>query len=204
MGWLALNGRFQQHVFPGRILRAIDASDAVTGFDARLGGRRVLQHPADDGGLVEINRMLVMHHVNAGKQSDGQQNVHRRAGDGDDEALPARMRHEFVRRSAARLQRILARHLHVAAERQRADAVVGIAAAEADQALAEADGEDVNPDATQFGGGIVAKLVHQNHDAEHHGHRNYRDYKGFHKPLLPGELFAPGWLANLGELLLPG
>ena len=110
------------------------------------------------------------------------------------------MRHEFVRRSGARLQRVFARHLHIAAERQRADAVVGIAAAEAGQALAKSDGEDVNPDAAQLGGGIVAKLVHQNHDAEHDGHRNYRDEKRFHKPLYDRESCFAWLVANSGGI----
>ncbi len=67
--------------------------------------------------------------------------------------------------------RIFARHLDVAAERQQAHAVVGIAAAEADEALAKADGEDFDPDAEKFGDGKMAELVHQNHDAEHDEHR---------------------------------
>ena len=98
----------------------------------------------------------------------GQQDVHRRPGKRDDEALPARMRHELVGRAAVRFQRVLARHLDVAAQRQGADTVIGVAFAEADQALAETDGEDIDPDTEQLGGGIVAELVDQDHDPEHH------------------------------------
>ena len=61
---------------------------------------------------------------------------------------------------------ILAAHLDVAAERDRVDAVVGLAAAEADQPLAEADGELLHPHAQPLGHGIVAKLVDQDHEAQ--------------------------------------
>ena len=127
-----------------------------------------------------------MHHEDAGQQRDGQNDVHGRAGDRDHEALPARVRHELVGRAGARFQRILARHLDVAAQRQRADAIVGIAAPEAGQALAKADGENVHPDAKRLSGGIMAELVHQDHDPEHNGHRDHRNQKRFHKPLLLG------------------
>ena len=143
-------------------------------------------HPSNDRRLLEENRVFVVHHEHDGKESDSQENVHRRPGDGNHEALPARMRHEFVGRAAARFQRVLARHLDVAAERQGADAVVGVAAAKTSQTFTEADGENIDPNAKPFGGGKVAELVHQDHDAEHDGHRNHRNQKRFHITLYLG------------------
>jgi hypothetical protein len=57
------------------------------------------------------------------------------------------MRRELIGRATVRFQRVLAGHFHVTAQRQGTDAVVGVAFAEAHQALAKTDGEDVNPDA---------------------------------------------------------
>jgi hypothetical protein len=93
------------------------------------------------------------------------------------------MRHELVRSSGARFQRIFACHLDVSTKRQGTNAVVGDAAAEADQALAESDRKYVHSDAEAFSGGIVAKLMHQDHDAEDNGHRSDRNQKRFHIPL---------------------
>ncbi len=44
--------------------------------------------------------------------------------------------------------------------------VVGVAAAEAEEAFAEADGEDLDADAAELGDGEVAELVDQDHDAK--------------------------------------
>ena len=49
------------------------------------------------------------------------------------------------------------------------EAVVRVAAAETEEALAEADGEDFNADATELGYGEVAEFVDQNHDAKDDG-----------------------------------
>ena len=61
---------------------------------------------------------------------------------------------------------VVAGHLDVAAEGEHGDAVVGVATPEAEEALAEADGEDLDADAAELGNGEVAELVDQNHDAE--------------------------------------
>ena len=50
---LAADHHLQQHVFPGGILRAVDANDAIALLDAGLGGGGVVEHPADYGRLVE-------------------------------------------------------------------------------------------------------------------------------------------------------
>ena len=54
----------------------------------------------------------------------------------------------------------LAGHLDVAAEGKQARAVVGVAAFEAEEAFAEADGEDLDADAAELGDGEVAEFVH--------------------------------------------
>ena len=63
----------------------------------------------------------------------------------------------------------LAGHLDVAAERDCGDLVFGVAALEAEQAFAEANGEDFDADAAKLGYSEVAEFVDQNHDAKDDG-----------------------------------
>ena len=66
-----------------------------------------------------------------------------------------------------RFVRILAGHLHVAAERQRADAVLGVAAAEAEDRRVEAELKLQHADADALGGEKMAELVDEHEHAEH-------------------------------------
>src|SRR5580704_2992834 len=81
--------------------------------------------------------------------------------------MPSRMIHELARIIGARVDRILAGHFDVTAERDRGDAVVGLAPAEAEQARTEADGKNLNPHSQPLGYGEVAELMDQNHEAQH-------------------------------------
>src|ERR1019366_7738447 len=62
------------------------------------------------------------------------------------------------------------RHFHVSAQRQCADAIVRSTTAEARKALAEPDGKYINAYTKPFSSSVMAELVHQDHDAEHHYH----------------------------------
>jgi len=62
--------------------------------------------------------------------------------------------------------RVLAGHLHVAAQRQKADAVIGIPRRKPNQPLAKAEAEDFNPDLEQLGYSIVAELMDKHQDAQ--------------------------------------
>ena len=86
---------------------------------------------------------------------------------GDEHALPAGMVVQVAGVVAGLFAGDLAGHLDVSAEGQGVDAVVGAVAEEADDALAEADGEGLDADAAPLGDGEVAELVHQHHEAEH-------------------------------------
>ena len=70
-----------------------------------------------------------------------------------------------------RLVGVLAGHLHVAAERQRADAVLRIAALEAEDRRVEAELELQHADADALGGQKVAELVDEHEHAEHERER---------------------------------
>jgi hypothetical protein len=110
----------------------VDANDAVAGLKASFSCRSIFHHPADHGGGIENRRIFVVHHEDADQQKDGQHDVHGGAGDGDEEAVPAGVREEFRRIAGALVHGILAAHLDVAAERDGADAVVGISLAVAE------------------------------------------------------------------------
>ncbi len=168
-------------LFPGGVLDVIDLHDPVARLQAGSGRRGVMLHTFDHRRLVAKNRILVMHHVHGGKQEDGQQNIHRRAGNRNQEAVPPRVGHELGRIAGALVHGILAAHLHVAAQRDGVDAIVGVALAEADQPLAESNGELLHPDPQQLGHGIVAELVDQNHEAQNHSHGSNSDKEIRHK-----------------------
>src|ERR1700676_1175331 len=86
------------------------------------------------------------------------------------------MIHELAGIVGALVHRILAAHLDVATERDRVDSIVGVAFAEADQPLAESDGELLPPPppAQPLGHGIVAELVDQDHETQYGNHRYQR------------------------------
>src|SRR5208282_1552314 len=80
------------------------------------------------------------------------------------------MREKFSRIAGAVIHGIFARHLHVTAERNGADAIVGIPFGETQQTLAEADGKDLYADAEILGRGVMAELMNQDHESEHDRH----------------------------------
>ena len=67
--------------------------------------------------------------------------------------------------------RVVAGHLDVAAERQRADAVLGVAAPEAEDRRVEPELELQDADADALGGEEMPELVHEHEHAEHEGER---------------------------------
>jgi len=93
--------------------------------------------------------------------------VHRRSGNGNQTALPPRPRKELVSCSGALLDRVVARHADVTAERQPADAVIRVAALYSPEARAESDGKHVHAHAAPFRDDEVAPLVEQDEDAEY-------------------------------------
>ena len=117
-----------------------------------MGGRKRVS--PDEDGEVEQHR---------------EEHVHRRPGDDDDDPLPQRLRLEgaLAILGEDRLLPVLLEHLHEAAEREDADAVLRLAAAEAEDLGAEADreGEDLDPE--DLRPHEVAELVHEDeHRAE--------------------------------------
>ena len=120
-----------------------------------------------DGGAGLVLVDLVVGHADADHEAEGEDEVGDRAGEGDEHALPAGMVVELAGIVGDFFAGDFAGHLDVAAEGQDVDLVVGFAAAEADEALAEADGEGFDADAAPLGHDEVAELVNEDHEAEH-------------------------------------
>ena len=134
---IGAKSHFWNHLFPGGILNAVNPRHAIARLNAGLGCWRVGQHPANDCRLVQKNRILVTDHVNGGEQPNRQEDIHGGPGYSNNEALPARVGEELAGIPRALVHGILARHLHVAAQRDRTDAVIGFTLAETQQASAK-------------------------------------------------------------------
>ncbi len=161
-------------VVPCGVLDGVVMDDEVAGADAGFGGRGLCVDVVGDGGAVKELLHLVVEHVDAGHEAEGEEEVGDGAGEGDEDALPAGMVVEVAgvvdggRCFAWGVggEAHLAGHLDVAAEGDGGDLVLGVAATEAEETFAEADGEDLDADAAELGDGEVAELVDQNHDAK--------------------------------------
>ncbi len=125
------------HIFPGGILLAVEADDAVVVLNAGFGRGRICHHMADHSLHVLVGHLLEFDHVEAGKQSHGQKHVHQRPGEGDNQTLPSRLGKKPARIVDVFVGGLFAGHFDVAAEQNQREAVVGIAPAEAKQARAQ-------------------------------------------------------------------
>ena len=105
-------------MLPCGILHTVDAGNAVADLESSFRGRSVFEHPSNNGRLIVHGGIFVMHHVDRGEENDGQQDIHGRPGDGDEEAVPAGMIHELARIVGTLVHGIFAAHLDVAAERE--------------------------------------------------------------------------------------
>src|SRR5690348_4462266 len=107
--------------------------------------------------------MLVMPRVHGSQQEDCKQNIHCWAGNGDQETVPARMRHELAWLASALVHRVLAGHLHIPAERECVNAIIGVSPAESNQPLAKSNGELLHSHTQQLSDSIMTKLMDQHH-----------------------------------------
>ena len=151
---------------------------------------RTGRHPAESTTPDDCDRIdgLAVLERQAAEDEPREQRVHGDAGQDDDHPLPHRLRLEHAIGRHLRLGRaalecgargflLLARHLHVAAEREPRQRIFGFAALEreAGDRRADADGEAVHPDARPLGGGKVTELVDEDEHAEGDGEREQCD-----------------------------
>ena len=157
------------YLVPGGVLDGVVVDDEVAGLDAGGGGLGFGGDVVGLGWAADVLLDLVVEHVDAGHEAEGEDEVGEGAGEGDEDALPAGVGVELAGVAGGGFAGVVACHLDVAAEGEEGDAVVGVAALDAEEALAEADGEGLDADAAELGDGEVAKFVDENHDAKDDG-----------------------------------
>ena len=145
-------------------------------------------HLPDDGRLRLERGNLGAVHQHAGGDDDREDEVHQRSHDENLEPLPLGLRQEFVVAARARIVGVLAGHLHVAAERDRADHIFGIAARETDKTRPEPERELQHPHADTARHDEMAQLVDENEDTENEQKCQQCGQKGNLRPsiLTPG------------------
>ncbi len=150
-----------RYFLPGWLVNAVNLHDLVPRhkagfFRGRTGGNHT------DNSMGHDCRILMSPGKKGGEHNKGQQDIHRGTGDCDQKPLPARVTHELAWVACTLFHGVFASHLDITANRQNADAVVGVAPLETKKALAKAEAEHLNPYATKFGNGVMPKLVDKN------------------------------------------
>ena len=132
---------------PGRIASAVHRNDVIARHEAGLLRGGILQNANQIHGPVQERGLLAAAHVNPGDKKDGEDDVHGRTGQSDQHSLPPGLGEKLIGVALAFFERVVAGHLHVAAEGQSADAIIGVAALESPEARAEADGKHLDANA---------------------------------------------------------
>ncbi len=144
----------------------VEGHDPVADLNPGLIGGRVRLDVCDDRRLGFELRNRERDHARDERDHQRRDDVHGRPGDGHQKAMPLRVGQKLVRSSLALLGDIVARHLHVSAQRKKTYAVVRIAALEAKEALAKPEAEDLNADPEPLGHQEMPKLVDKDHRTE--------------------------------------
>src|SRR5450432_4536376 len=104
--------------------------------------------------------------IKGGEESDREGDVHEWPGNGNEEPVPAGMRHELTRVACGLVHGVFTAHFHVAAERDGANPIVSISPAETQKTWSEAHRKNFHADAQELGCGVVAPFVDHDHDAQ--------------------------------------
>ncbi len=160
----------EEHVAPPRRRSAVDRDDPVAGPEAGLGPGRIRLDDADDRRLELVGRHARADGEDHGVQKESEDEVHQRAREQHERALPALADRGRLPRCPLRdrgLVRPEADDADVAAERYGRNAVVRSAPLASEQALAEPDREDLDGEPEELGHGEVPELVNDHEHREH-------------------------------------
>ena len=175
---------------------------------ARSAGEPAL-HDADHAGPVLYAGTDRALHQHDGQHDDREREVHRRSHDQNLEPLPLGLRQELVGLAGALVLGVLAGHLHVAAERDGAEAVFGVAAPDLQQLRTEAEREGQHAHAVPAGHQEMAELVHEHEHAEDErkrekrGHARCLSYDAIVTPCTPASGVHPVAQASTAPHLAP-
>ena len=160
------------HLFPSGVFQVVDGDDVIAGPE-RVGCGLLRGRSGDDDGLIEKGSVRnARDEIVGAEKKNRKDKIDGGPGDGDERALPAGLGHKFIGSACGNLVvgvdigDVLAGHADVAAERDGADAPVGGAPLETEEARAEADGEDVDANAEETGDDEVSPFVDEDDDAE--------------------------------------
>ena len=132
-------------VGPCRSVGAGNPRHPVADLDAGFRRRGPFEHAADLDRVGLVGRLADAVEIDPDHDHERREDVHGRTGDVDLEPLPLRLGEELVRLGRGVVRR-LAGHLHVAAEGDDRDAVLGVPARELEQLGAEPEREDEDAD----------------------------------------------------------
>src|SRR5258706_545839 len=158
---------FQNDIFPVGIHRVVELDNLIAFANPGLGRGAIGNHVADDRILGGRN-MRVMLHEKAGEQHYGEHDVDGRAGERNDQPLPARFRQQTSGIGIVFVAGLVPGHFDVAAEQDCREPEIGFAAAEAEQPRAEPEAEGFDFHVEQTRGQVVAQLVDQDHNPNQH------------------------------------
>src|SRR5687767_12798728 len=113
----------------------------------------------------------MMNHSHGGGNGNGCENVHHRPRNRYTESLPFGLGHKFIGRPGDGFIEIFAGHLYITAEWYQTQAVIGIAALEAEKAFAKTNAEYVNANAEIFCYDEMPEFMD-----DYHGAENYNEY----------------------------
>ena len=155
----------EDRVLPAVELLAVGGEQAVADLEAGGGGPRARLHMPDDRSNALQIRNLDPGHENDRDQGHGEDDVHRRPRQIDQESLPPWLVQKFPR-IRGDLPRIFATQLDVAAERQKRDSIVGLTPLKAEEALAEAQRKGQDLGLEGLGDEEVTRLVNEDDRSE--------------------------------------
>ena len=146
---------------------AVHGGNGIVRLDARSCCRRILCDKAHDEFVCR--RFLHAHHVEHHQEHEREHDIDKRTGKSNSGARPHGLRHKIALvGNLPLLERIgvLARHGHVATERDSRNAVFRLAPLDADELLAEADAKRVHLDVIPLRDQEVAKLMNRHEETE--------------------------------------
>src|SRR4029453_13948277 len=142
-----------------------DRHDPIAYLEARRGRAGPRAQIGDLGRCGRADRLVLPPDPeDHGHDEDGEDDVERGTGHEDAEAPPPRPAQELLGPARARLVGLVSRETDVAAERNRRDAVLGLAAPEPREARAKAEREDWHGDLERLGHDEMPELVDEDEE----------------------------------------
>ena len=164
-------------VFPRAHVGGAELRDHVAGLDAGASRRATRAAPCrPSAGRSRYASTSAPCIKTTASSTTASSDVHHRTGDQDLKALPLRLGQELIVAARRCVFGVLAGHLHVAAERDDADAVLRVAALDLENLRSETERERDHAHAVPAREQEVAELVDEDEHAENEQERKKRGH----------------------------